>query len=290
MNQTISHYLQLIRAPAMFTALSNIFAAHLIITQGEIVWSGLLLLLASSAALYSGGMALNDWFDYDVDLAERPGRPLPSGRIQRHHAGLFGGLLLASGIGLAALAGTQSFYIAVVLASMILIYDGVLKRTLTGCLVMGSCRYLNWLLGFSLLPLTEHLLLIPLPVFLYVMTLTLLSRQEEGAKDRSIVLLTATGMLLAALFIIGLDSITGNIPGWKTAIVLICAGLIIYRLWQLYREFSPVNIQATMKLLILSIIPLDALLVMMFGPSWWALLVLLLLFPGKFLARVMYIS
>lgn len=239
MNRTVNNYLQLMRAPAVFTALSNIFAAHLIITQGEIVWSGLLLLLASSAALYSGGMVLNDWFDYDVDLIERPGRPLPSGRIQRHHALLFGGLLLACGIVFAALAGPQSFYIALGIATMILIYDGVLKRTIAAGLTMGACRYLNWLLGFSLLPLTEHLLLIPVPIFLYIMAVTLLSREEEGANNKSIALLTATGIILAAFFIIALGATVEDTPNPKTALIIIFAGFMTYHLWQLHREFSP---------------------------------------------------
>jgi 4-hydroxybenzoate polyprenyltransferase len=290
MTGTIGHYLQLMRAPAVFTALSNIFAAHLILTQGEIIWPDLLLLLGSTAALYSGGMTLNDWFDYDVDLLERPGRPLPSGRISRHHALLFGGLLLLAGVGLAALAGTRSFYLALGIVLLVLVYDGVLKRTVAGGLAMGGCRYLNWLLGFSLLPLTGQSLLIPIPIFIYIMALTLLSREEESAKNRSIVIFTATGILLAGLAIIGLGTVSGNAPGWKAVLIVIATGFISYRLWLIYRDFSPANVQATMKLLIFAIIPLDALLVLVFGPSWWALAVLLLLLPGKFLARIMYIT
>ena len=290
MKRTIGNYLQLMRAPAVFTALSNIFAAHIILTQGEIVWPGLLLLLGSSAALYSAGMALNDWFDYDVDLLERPGRPLPSGRISRHHALLFGGLLLICGIGLAALAGSRSFYLALGIVTMVLVYDGALKRTVAGGLAMGGCRYLNWLLGFSLLPLTEQSLLIPIPIFIYIMALTLLSREEESAKNKSIVIFTAAGILLATLAVTGLGTVAGTVAGWKITLIVIGTGFLIYRLWLNYRDFSPANIQATIKLLLFAIIPLDALLVLVFGPSWWALAVLLLLLPGKLLARFMYIT
>ena len=290
MKRTIGNYLQLMRAPAVFTALSNIFAAHIILTQGEIVWPGLLLLLGSSAALYSAGMALNDWFDYDVDLLDRPGRPLPSGRISRHHALLFGGLLLICGIGLAALAGSRSFYLALGIVTMVLVYDGLLKRTVAGGLAMGGCRYLNWLLGFSLLPLTEQSLLIPIPIFIYIMALTLLSREEESAKNKSIVIFTAAGILLATLAVTGLGTVAGTVAGWKITLIVIGTGFLSYRLWLTYRDFSPANIQATMKLLLFAIIPLDALLVLVFGPSWWALAVLLLLLPGKLLARFMYIT
>ncbi|MGH8999965.1 MAG: UbiA family prenyltransferase, partial [Acidimicrobiia bacterium] len=39
------------------------------------------MLVASSSALYLAGMALNDWADRDIDARERPGRPIPSGRV-----------------------------------------------------------------------------------------------------------------------------------------------------------------------------------------------------------------
>lgn len=290
MTRTIGNYLQLMRAPAVFTALSNIFAAHIILTQGEIAWPGLLLLLGSTAALYSAGMTLNDWFDYDVDLLERPGRPLPSGRISRSHALFFGGLLLAGGVALAALAGTRSFYLALCIALLVLVYNGALKRTVAGGLAMAGCRYLNWLLGFSLLPLTEQSLLIPIPIFIYIMAITLLSQEEEMAKNRSIVIFTTIGIILAGLAIIGLGTIAGNLASWKALLIVIGTGFISYRLWLCHRDFSPANIQATMKLLIFAIIPMDALLVMVFGPSWYALAILLLLLPGKLLARIMYIT
>jgi len=292
MSQTISNYLQLMRAPAVFTAMSNIFAAHLILTQGEIIWPDLLLLLAATAALYSGGMVLNDWFDYDVDILERPDRPLPSGRISRQHALLFGGFLLLSGILLAALAGTLSLTLAIAITILVLIYNGILKGSFAGGLAMGGCRYLNWLLGFSLLPLTEQSLLIPVPVFLYIMAITLLSREEESAKNRSVVILSAIIIIMAALTIIGMAQVTayGNTASWKIILIVIGSGFICYRLWLTYRNFSPANIQASMKLLIFAIIPLDTLLVIVYGPSWWALAVLLLLLPGKLLARIMYIT
>jgi len=290
MSSTTASYLQLMRAPAVFTAMSNILAAQLILTRGDILWPELLLLLGATATLYSGGMVLNDWFDYQVDLRERPARPLPSGRIPRSHALVFGLALLLCGTGLAALTGVVSFNVALGIAALVLLYDGVMKNTVAGFPVMGGCRYLNWLLGFSLLPFTAASLMIPVPVFLYITSLTLLSREEVAANNRAIVLYTAAGVVLAASALI-LNAMTEGVDApWKSGLVLACAGFVCYRLLLIYRNFTPAGVQAGMKLLILAIIPLDALLVMVFGTPWHALFVLALLLPGKYLARRMYVT
>jgi 4-hydroxybenzoate polyprenyltransferase len=286
----IGIYLHLMRAPAVFTALSNILAAHLILTQGAVIWSGLLLLLTATAALYSGGMVLNDWFDYEVDLREHPTRPLPSGKIPPRAALVFGALLLAAGIGFAALAGSRSFWLALGIVTLVLLYNGLLKRTVSGPLAMAGCRYFNWLLGFSLLPLTERALLLPIPVFLYIAALTLLSREEESAKNRSTVICVVTGILLAGLSIISIGVPEARTLGWQTLPVLFGIGFLCQRLWLTYRDFSPQRVQADMKLLILAVIPLDAILVLTFGPAWGAVTVLALLLPGKLLARMMPIT
>ena len=54
-------------------------------------------LAASSSCLYLAGMALNDYADRDVDAVERPGRPIPSGRVSPGFAlGLASALTAAS--------------------------------------------------------------------------------------------------------------------------------------------------------------------------------------------------
>lgn len=287
----MGNYLQLMRAPAVFTALSNILAAHIILTQGAFLWPELVLLLGATAALYSGGMVLNDWFDYDTDCQQRPSRPLPSGKVSRQHALLFGAVLLIAGVSLAALAGSRSFYIALVIVALVLLYDGLLKRSNTGVFVMAGCRYFNWLLGLSLLPLDAQSWLLPLPVFIYIVALTTLSRQEESAASPNSIIAVMLTIALAGLSIIAIALSLNHTLDWRAAVVVLATGFLCYRLWPTCRDFSPTRIQQNMKLLIMTIIPLDALLVLVFGPAWWwALPVLALLPPGKMMARKMYVT
>ena len=155
---------------------------------------------------------------------------------------------------------------------------------------MGGCRYLNWLLGLSLLPLTQLSLLLPIPIFLYITALTLLSREEESAMDRTAVVYTAIGIIVASLSIFFI-AMTHNVKlGWGAFLVLLGMGFIIQRLWKTFHNFSPDNVQSTINLLLLAIIPIDFLLVTIFAPSWWSFLILALLIPGKFLARFMYVT
>src|SRR6516164_754343 len=137
-------YAQLVRIPNVFTALADIGLAGLaagVLTGGAPaeVWAALGLLLAASACLYCGGMVWNDFFDLEQDRRERPFRPLPSGRVSRREASRLAAVLLAVGLGLAALAGFQAggwkgtpVMLAGVLAAAILLYDGWLKRTWAG--------------------------------------------------------------------------------------------------------------------------------------------------------------
>lgn len=282
--------LQLMRAPAVFTAVANILAAHLIATSGEVQWVQLIVLMFASAALYCAGMVLNDCFDFHADALERPERPLPSGRVPLNTAWSLGWTLLISGLLLAAVAGRVPLLIATSLAAAIVLYNAFAKHTPLASVAMGGCRYLNWLLGLSVLPLDFTSLVIALPVFFYVVSLTTLSQAEADAADISRVRLSASGMFITALCIVLLIN-TGVLPNlWAVAPAI--AGLFwVMRLhYQIWNDFKPANVQRGVGLLIFSIVPLDALLVLAAGHWWGALAVLALMLPGRLLGRYMYIT
>ena len=72
-------YLQLFRLPNVFTAMADI-AMGLLVTYGDQTTPAApVLLLLASSLIYTAGMVLNDVYDYEVDVQERPHRPLPSG-------------------------------------------------------------------------------------------------------------------------------------------------------------------------------------------------------------------
>ena len=105
-------------------------------------------LAAASSCLYLAGMALNDYADREVDAVERPGRPIPSGRVTPGFAlGLATGLTAAAaGLSVAA-DGPRSLAVLGPLAATVWAYDLALKDTPAGVAGMSACRSLDVLMG-----------------------------------------------------------------------------------------------------------------------------------------------
>ncbi|MFF2818517.1 SCO3242 family prenyltransferase [Kitasatospora cineracea] len=108
---------------------------------------GTALAVGSSLCLYQAGMALNDWADRAEDAAERPARPIPSGRIAPGAALAAAAGLTAAGVALAGCAGRAAGATAAALAATVWAYDLGLKHTPAGPAAMAAARSLDLLLG-----------------------------------------------------------------------------------------------------------------------------------------------
>ncbi len=297
----IKSILQLVRAPNGLTALSNILAAAVIASSGQLNLSVILLILAS-LAFYYGGMTLNDCFDYKEDLAERANRPLPSGQIQLKAAWLFGLILLLTGLGLSAAFNwpdLTAFYIGAALACSILLYNSLIKEGLAGSVMMGFCRYFNWLLGACFVltwqpDLNLEIALLGVPIWFYITGLTFLSKQETHATDKKALLLTSFLMFAAALSMAALlytQLATDSQTLWIGAgLILVWLALLLKRLIPLWFDFTPDKIQAMIMYLIIGVIPLDALMVAIAGHYFWAIAILALLPPCRYLSKHLYMT
>ena len=105
-------------------------------------------LAAASSCLYLAGMALNDYADREVDVVERPSRPIPSGRVTPGFAlGLAGGLTAASAGLAVASDGARALKVLAPLAGTVWAYDLALKETPAAVTGMSACRALDVLMG-----------------------------------------------------------------------------------------------------------------------------------------------
>jgi hypothetical protein len=206
--QTIAPYLQLIRLPNVVTAAADSLAGWLLVIGSAADPGHWLPLTAASMVLYASGTALNDVFDVEIDRSERPGRPLPSGRVSYKTAAWLGGSGLLIGPALALASGSmKSAVVATILALFILAYNAGLKHTWVGPLFMGSCRGLNLLLGMS------HAQALGGPIAwsaavaygLYVVGITVMSRSETSGGVRGGLV---AGLGLQDLALLGLAGVT----------------------------------------------------------------------------------
>jgi 4-hydroxybenzoate polyprenyltransferase len=168
---------ELVRAPAALSVPGDVVAGAAAAGVLDRRTAGL---ACASVCLYWAGMAANDWADRDLDAAERPGRPIPSGRVSARAAlGVAAGLT-AAGVAVAGAAGgRRALAVAGPLAAAVWAYDLRAKNTRAGPLAMAACRALDVLLGAST-GRVGRAVPAALTVGVHTYTVTALSRGEVG--------------------------------------------------------------------------------------------------------------
>ncbi len=284
-------YAQLLRIPNVFTAFADIAmaacAAGYITDRPDIVAA----LLLASGCLYCGGMVWNDFFDRQEDTKTQPFRPIPSGRVPARVALFLGLALMTCGLAMTLFVPT-AVPVAFALVAAILLYNTWLKHTPVGPISMGACRFLNILLGLSgpggdvLSVPNLHL---AATTGLYIVGVTWFARTEEAASNRRPLILAA-GVMLAALGLavtVPVYRPPGSTPIYFTYFVVAFGLLVGDKVVAAIRQPGPKEVQAAVKRSILGLVVLDAVLATAFVGAW-GLLILLLLFPARWLGRWVY--
>lgn len=306
--------LRLLRAPNVFTAIADVAMGYLFV-RGKFAsipeFAGLAF---ASCSMYLAGMVLNDVFDLEIDRVERPDRPLPSGRISFGFArGLGFGLLLV-GVAAAwlvgfladdALAPWRPGAVATLLAAAILTYDGGLKKTLVSPVAMGLCRFLNVLLGMSLLPAaageSETIrwatggystpeLVTAAGIGVYIAGVTIFAK-SEAEESRRAPLVAGLAVMFAG---IGLLATGPSLEGAKVVnplwlVILAMVSITLgRRCVAATANPEPMLVQRAVKISILSLIPLNAAVCAARADSALAIGVALLLLPAFALGRWVY--
>ncbi|MFB7513479.1 SCO3242 family prenyltransferase [Streptomyces sp. NPDC056144] len=138
-------FAELVRAPAALTVLGDTLAGAA--ASGRPA-APTVRLATASTCLYWAGMALNDYADREEDAEERPGRPVPSGRVGPGAALATAAVLTTAGLTAAAAAGGRdTLAVAVPLAATVWAYDLRLKNTRYGPAAMAAARGLDVLMG-----------------------------------------------------------------------------------------------------------------------------------------------
>lgn len=250
------------------TVWSNTLAGVVLAGAGGLGAQFAVLLLAFSL-FYTGGMFLNDAFDAQIDAAQRPERPIPSGEVSRRAVFAWGYGMMALGAALLALFGAAPALAGVALAASITFYDWRHKGNVFGPVVMGLCRVLVYVAAglciTSALP--EALWIGAALMWCYLIGLTYVAKQENLGRVENLWPLA----FLAAPVAYGAWLATGQPVLWP--FWLLFTGWMLVALWFLRRRAKG-DIPRAVVSLIAGISLLDALLVAGAGApllALWAL-------------------
>lgn len=299
-------FAQLTRLPNVFTAfadiaLASVAGASLMSEVPPVFWASAVKLALCSGCLYLAGMVWNDVFDRSEDAIARPFRPIPSGRVRVNTAILIGLVLVIAGLAFAIWAGSTAEHdwnatplaVAIAITVAVLAYDSWLKHTPAGPLAMASCRFLNVMLGLSLIPdeAMEYTLRLQLAgvVGIYIVGVTWFARTEEGRSNPRYLRLAATVITLSLILAMVLKSNLDARPGtWIFPYLLVGFGFVIgLPITKAVANPGPREVQAAIKRCVLGLIALDAVLATAFiGIP--GLTILLLLPPALLIGKWVY--
>ncbi|MCA9126125.1 MAG: UbiA family prenyltransferase [Planctomycetales bacterium] len=307
----LSDWAQLVRLPNTFTLLSDTLAAAVVAVGGFMPLSALLPTVVASLCAYWAGMILNDVVDIDQDREHRPSRPLAAGKISPAIAGQVAkGMLLFAPI---LVLATNTFHVANqlwlgaafvasgALSASVLSYNSILKSTPLGPMLMGLCRSLNILMvGSTMLAVNspDGALDWPIGLFafasgigIYILGVTVYASSEEGESQPSVL---AAGMFFE---VVGLATIAatpwwmnehGSAPaawslspqgGFPLLITLIALTVLNRGLGGVMQPVAR-KVQLAVRHAILTLILIDAGVVLMWAGPWLALGIVLMLAPA----------
>lgn len=317
----IKTYLQIIRAPGIFSIVSNTLASFVIVNSlidGPTKTLDLLAyqyfpLLIISLLLFQAGMIMNDLADFEEDKKERPFRPLPSGRMSKKQAAGFIIAFTIAALLIAFSVSTSLFTITALLTLCILSYNLLSKSTIFGAANMAGVRLLNWSLALSLIPLNETsainvtslqlditsalenlvfpfglFTMLTMLVFLHTFAISLLSRYETGTLPKpvniSIVLVYLISLAICSYLILS------NIFDLYSALPLI--SFLVFLIYLSIKRLNSISkdIQQWVTQLLKWMVLLDGMILIAFN-EWLLGLICcsLLLFSGR-LAKYVYMT
>ena len=316
---TLRDWCQLVRLPNVFTVIADTTAAFLLVAHQLVPLPRYGIVLAAVVCIYWAGMILNDVWDIEIDRKERSKRPLPAGKISLPAARRAGWGLLIAGVALSFAVGFVPHGdappslvpggIAVLLAAMVVLYDGPVKRTPLAPMAMGLCRFFSFLLGasaavtsvseFPFVP--PHVLGIAAGFGVYIVGVTCMARGEAVGGDKQKVPLIF-GLVIT---IVGMAMIAGG-PQFAPAdaiakfqidpqrqfslLIGLLAFTIIHRAFRAILNPEPYAIQMNIKHAILTIIPLAAAVALLSAGVLAGLMVFALAVPAMTLGAFLRVT
>jgi 4-hydroxybenzoate polyprenyltransferase len=290
---TFKTYLKLIRAPGIFSIITNTLAAFIVyqyLTQTPLSFTvEYLLILIISLFCYQLGMITNDIADIKEDSIERAFRPLPSGSFSIKFAQVLSIVFIIIALFTASFYSLNLFIGTSLLILTILSYNFISKNNLLGPYNMGTVRFLNWLLVIWLgTTLNSEIIFIALIVMLFTTFVTVISQFETNEfpkhfKPYLYFLITLPLLLTIYLTIEKIFSLPG-------AIILMSFFVWLFYKTAIFEQKQANDVQLWVMQLLKSMVILDGLILIAIDQWLIGLLCISLLFFSGKLAKTIYMT
>jgi hypothetical protein len=189
----------------------------------------------------------------------------------------------------------RSMWFALFLVAAIVLYDGWLKRTWAGPIGMGTCRFLNVLLGLTVAVegIAGWGVLLAFVVGLYIVGVTWFARTEARESEQHMLGLAAGVMAVAGVLALGLppaarsagQSVTTS-PFFPYLLVAFGFYVGVPAARAILRP-TPSKVQAAVKRAVLGLVVLDAVLATALAGEI-GLVLLVFLPPAMYLGKWLY--
>ena len=260
---TLSDYLRLIR----FHNLPLVFSSVLLggwLESGTMLNSDILIAALSATLIAAFGYAHNDYCDREIDRINKPGRPLPQGRIKSESALRFGLLLAILGTALSLVVNYFAPAIAALAVLLLLLYNRVWKKSfMVGNGVVSLLTAGPFIYGGVAVNKVGLCLIPALFSFLFHFGREILKDLEDQQADKEAraktlslrlgngaALGTATFVYLLLLLSIFIPYIWGLLSQkYLVLAVLGVNSLLLYVLWSVWKDDSVQNLSRVNSLL-----------------------------------------
>ena len=114
----------------------------------SVFWLNLIYGFVTGFTLTAASMAINDYYDREIDAVNEPNRPIPSGLIRPRESLAFAFVLTAIGLATAYLTNISCFVVAIIAWIVFVAYTVVGKRSgLPGNFLVSACVAIPFVYG-----------------------------------------------------------------------------------------------------------------------------------------------
>jgi geranylgeranylglycerol-phosphate geranylgeranyltransferase len=251
-------YLEIIRPYTSFLSAFGVFVGAVV--AGSPFSLALAMAIIASFAISGAGIILNDFYDIEIDKINAPERPLPSGRIKKRSAMIFGFALFVLGIGISTMLNVYCLGIAVLNTILEILYAKKFKQiAILGNAVDSWFVASTFLFGAALTMNFNIIWMLAILAFLANMGREIFGDLEDLEGDRKMGLKTlpiiagegiskivGSFFILSAVAISALPYYMGLLNTNYLIAVLLADGLFVLSIFQ-----KPKNNQKTTKIAML---------------------------------------